>query len=129
MSDHELRSSLSQALAQLYAVAIGLPQVEPSSADPLPTRPLDPLDSAAVPRDIGLYWSVDGRAKSADATPEPTIGDLYDDLAEIRRDVHAIIDNASGGLADDLVWQARFDFQTHWSWHALDALRALHPSR
>lgn len=58
-----------------------------------------------------------------------SLGDLYDDLAEVRGDVLAVLDNVDSAVESDLTWQARFDFETHWSWHALDALRALHPSR
>ena len=128
-SEPERRTAISQALAALYSVAIALPHVEPSGSQPLPGSRAAPLDPDAVPREVGLYWAVDGLVKTADEQPEPTIGDLYVDLSEIRSDVLTVIGLAAEVEPIDLVWQARFDFETHWSWHALDALRALHPSR
>lgn len=124
------RAAISRPLAALYGAAIALPDVEPSGFDPPPACRAPKLDPDAVPRGVGLYWDVDGLIKTADESPEPMIGDLYVDLAEIRSDVLTIIEAATGVESRaDLVWQAKFDFETHWSWHALGALRALHPSR
>ena len=57
---------------------------------------------------------------------EPLLGSPADDLAGIYQDVAVGLAALERGVAeDDVVWEWRFGFWSHWSRHAVAALRAL----
>ena len=114
-----------RSLLLLVANALLLPDLEPTTADPL----ADPegLDSechevAAAAATLGadLYWEVfDPRELS-----EPVAGSLSDDLADIYRDLRRGLAAAERDIAE-AVWNWRFSYETHWGDHATDAIRTL----
>jgi hypothetical protein len=52
---------------------------------------------------------------------------IADDVADVWRDVkRGLLALGEGHRPDDVTWQWRFDFYSHWGRHATEALRALH---
>ena len=103
-----------RSLLLLVANALLLPDLEPTTADPLD----DPegLDSecqdvaaAAATLGVDLYWEVfDPRELS-----EPVAGSLSDDLADIYRDLRRGLAAAERDI-EEAVWDWRFSYETHW---------------
>ena len=59
---------------------------------------------------------------------EPIFGSLADDLADIYRDVKEGILVAEAGQVElqELIFEWRFSFYSHWGKHAIDALEVIH---
>ena len=73
----------------------------------------------------GEYWTT----MDVQAAEEPEVVNLpiADDLADIWRDLRGGLDlEAIGGDIADVVWEWRFNYETHWGSHAVEALRAVH---
>lgn len=52
---------------------------------------------------------------------------LADDLSDVWRDLKAgLLSLERGGDREDVLWEWRFGFYTHWGRHAVEALRVLH---
>jgi hypothetical protein len=58
--------------------------------------------------------------------PEPVVGSVADDIADIYREVVTGLRHYRAGRTDAAVWQWTFLFQVHWGEHAIGAIRALH---
>ena len=74
-----------------------------------------------------LYWVVFEPLEKE--KPDPVVGSLSDDLADIWRDLKpglAEIDSCKATSISDAVWQWRFSFESHWGHHAAEAIAALH---
>jgi|SRR5271169_5589614 len=71
---------------------------------------------------LDLYWEVFDPTQKADAVS----CSLAIDIAEIYLDLKdALRIQKSEAALNDVYWQWRFDFHSHWSRHATGALRAL----
>jgi hypothetical protein len=128
------------ALAQLYAAAHALPEVESQEtahpADDLFDVGKDEWQSIyqSVGRTLGkagAYWCYFDPNQPPDAKDEPILGDLADDLADIYRDVKPAL-RAWEANQDTWLREAVFTcgnvlFVGHWGRHAVNAIRALHP--
>jgi len=69
------------------------------------------------------YWEVfDSTQKE-----EPIFCSLANDLAEIYLDLKDALKLLKSGVAlNDIHWDWRFDFRSHWGKHAVSALTAIH---
>jgi hypothetical protein len=66
-------------------------------------------------------------APFGDQADEAVMLPLADDLADIHRDLtHGLRALADGAAHEDVVWEWRFGFYSHWGRHATEALRVLH---
>jgi hypothetical protein len=84
------------------------------------------------------YWTTLDAYRVDDATGLPDVTalpptdfvvnlSLADALADIWRDLRqGLIALREGVPADNVAWEWRFSFQTHWGAHAVEALRAIH---
>jgi len=123
-------AALAESLAGLLAAASRLPDVSPTDAD-LPDLPVQEQVRerfAAVQQVMGDwegYWTT--LATHGDDAQEGVMLPVSDDLADIWRDLkQGLLALEAGALADDVLWEWRFGFYTHWGRHATEALRALH---
>lgn len=121
-------------LVELYQVVLTLPDTQPSNRDTLP----DVEVSYEYCRTIGgriaevvgehdLYWEV-FNPHEAD---EPVATTINDDLTDIYRDLKygLLVFHGSESAApnvNEAAWHWRFSFTSHWGYHMVDALRALH---
>ena len=61
--------------------------------------------------------------------PNPVVGSVADDLADVWRDLKSgllLIDNGGLKCTNSAVWEWRFSFESHWGRHAVAAITALH---
>lgn len=76
---------------------------------------------------ISYYRDIVYRDTADLDSDEPTgLGDLGDDLADIWRDLKCGLRHWNGGDHGEAAWQWRFQYNSHWGTHAVDALRQLH---
>jgi len=116
------------SLANLYAAALCLPDVEPTTEAVIPGLPhviwqemYEGLQ-AILPRDA--FWEVFDPCQ--DDQPEPIIHSLSDALADTYCDLRSGFNALDDGMDPaDVIWEWRFSFTSHWGHHVLDALRAL----
>jgi len=74
--------------------------------------------------DWDLYSQVFDPTKDRDAI----YGSLADDIADIYRDLKEGLDLHSSDIvsSNDILWEWRFGFYSHWGHHAINALRTIH---
>jgi hypothetical protein len=72
--------------------------------------------------DLDVYWTVFDPTRRE----EPDSGSLSGDLAEVYLDLKDALElHRRGGATNDLYWDWRFDFRSHWSRHATEALKVI----
>ncbi|WP_162260301.1 DUF5063 domain-containing protein [Nocardioides sp. Root190] len=130
-SPAEFRDELILALTELLVVAYRLPDVDPTRNEEVPAVAHGEWEQ--IFQHLGrrleadLYWSVLQVVPFDPDESDTGIGSLCDDLADIWRDLVAGLRALSGGTsADEVAWQWKYDFESHWGHHAVDALRVLH---
>ena len=123
-------AELHDALADLYSAAVHLPDAGVVSDDLGPQLGLDEI--SRVCRELepklgqNLYWTILDPLNRDGGPPEPAAGNLTDDLSDIYGDLWtglALRDR--GAAAQDVIWQWRFSFTSHWQDHALGAMRSI----
>ena len=121
---------LTQVL-RVYQAALRLPEVAPVSDDLLEgvTHEAWKAVQEKVARRLArdYYWAVFEPLDQE--KPDPVIGSLSDDLADIWRDIGpgvAAIDHPEATSVNDVVWHWQASFETHWGQHAASAIAALH---
>lgn len=115
---HDFIWALRMALAEALAAGYALPEVEPSTEEPLKSRDLE--DWKAV------YLRVQVQIEELPEAPETTLA-TADDLTDVWKDLREGLDGlASSARWEDVSWEWKFSLQTHWGTHAEDALVALH---
>jgi hypothetical protein len=73
--------------------------------------------------DWDLYMQVFDPTEGKEAIP----GSLADDLADIYRDLREGLDRQNEkGLLQDLIWDWRLSYYSHWGQHAMNALQTIH---
>jgi hypothetical protein len=126
----EFVAELAASLGALLSGAARLPDVTPTDAD-LPDRPSDEQVRerfAAVHKTLGEwgdYWTTLG--PFGEDAEDPLLLPLADDLVDIWLDLKPGLLAIEGGAPpEDVTWDWRFGFYSHWGRHATEALRALH---
>jgi hypothetical protein len=134
-SPEQLATDFMRALPVLYEAGLRLP-----NPDRDPDTPELP-DTARLTHDqwkaifhrlqirlgVDTYWTLIPFDDSSGYEHVELLGSLADDLADIYRDVKEGIDLlAAGESENDVVWEWRFGFWSHWGTHAVDALRVIH---
>jgi len=137
----ELLTAIYVVLPRLINEAIGLPNIETPDEDDAPMEP----EQLSVRRkvrmtdeqwgllynslkeklgDWNLYWQVFDPTTDQEAI----CGSLADDLADIYRDLKEglVLKDTNTGLLDDIIWEWRLGYYSHWGKHALDALLTIH---
>jgi Domain of unknown function (DUF5063) len=122
--------ALAASLASLLSAASHLPDVEPTETE-LPDGPDEDQRRAcftAVQQTLGDwadYWTT--LATHGEDASEAVLLPLADDLTDVWRDLkQGLLALDAGALLDDVTWEWRFGFYTHWGRHATEALRAVH---
>jgi hypothetical protein len=73
------------------------------------------------------YWTVFEPLDSS--PPSPVVGSLAEDVADIWRDLKSgllLIDHGGPNSRNSAVWEWRFNFESHWGRHAVEAITVLH---
>jgi Domain of unknown function (DUF5063) len=130
MEQRAFGAALAGSLADLLCAASHLPDVEPTETQ-LPDGPDEEQRRArfaAVQQVLdgwADYWTT--LAAHGDEASEAVLLPLADDLTDIWRDLkQGLIALEAGAPSEDVTWEWRFGFYTHWGRHATEALRALH---
>ena len=126
----EFAADCLASLLRLHLHALALPNAKPSTDEVLDR--VDDIAREQVLKNLtrlkrDLYWSVFEPIEGE--KPEPGVGSLSDDLADIWRDVKPgllAIENGGSGALDGAVWHWRFSFETHWGRHSAEAISGLH---
>jgi hypothetical protein len=119
LNEHKKLRNLHISLLDMYAKAFGLPEVEPQN---------DKVSSFDIPvpkvsfGQFEYYWEVFEPYN----LEEPVGASLTDDILDIYKNVKEGIHLYEKNELVDAVWHWRFNFETHWGSHAVDAIRALH---
>lgn len=116
----ELVEQLRLALAELFVAACRLPTVEQDSDHDVPD--VSQQERHRIYRELGprldadYYWSTGPLPfDPARVEPEPTIGSLCDDLADIWEDLTAGLLGREARMTDnDVLWHWKFSFESHW---------------
>jgi hypothetical protein len=123
ISKEELIKKIHLRLSSLYLAALLLPDSEPSSHNiseiNIDTSFWEGLEG------IDFYWEVFDPFQN----DEPTCGSLTDDIRDIYNDIKCglvILEKSQLDDIDDAIWLWKFNFSSHWGYHAVNALRALH---
>jgi hypothetical protein len=141
MKRTDLLLKIYRILPKLIDAAISLPDVAPSDSD-------DPIEENSLPAsrqharrstqewgqlynllkeklgDWDQYWQVFDPTEDKEALS----GTLADDIADIYGDLNEGLNLREMHQAppEDIVWNWRFSFYSHWGKHAMDALLAIH---
>jgi hypothetical protein len=123
-------AELAEALARLLSAASGLAAVAPTDSEPAPSLAQEEWSKrfAAIQQTLGewdAYWTTPAPygADAQDAVMLP----LADDLADIWRDLKpGLLALERGAAPNNVTWEWRFGFYSHWGRHATEALRAIH---
>ena len=105
-------------LLDIYSAALDLPDMKPN------TGLVNGIYAANLSISFGefdIYWEVHN-PKECD---EPVCGSLYDDFTTIYKELKIGISLFEQNEINNAVWHWKWSFENHWSYHAVDALRAL----
>ncbi len=123
-------AELHDILADLYAAAVHLPAAGVVS-DGLGPR-LGAEEISRICRELepkvghNFYWIVLDPLSRGSEPPKPAVGSLIDDLSDIYGDLWTgLALKDQGAAVQDVIWEWRISFTTHWQGHALDAMRAI----
>jgi hypothetical protein len=127
-------SAIRNALLPLYTAALALPEASGAQFNDIPTQPhLLEVQKArvlaqlktALPVDI--YWQV--YHPFTERSEEPVCGSLFDDLLDVWLDLKPgleVLSTSPESWSADVYWDWKFNFETHWGTHAIDALSVIH---
>jgi len=141
MERSDLLLQIYQILPKLIGEAISLPDVKLSDSD-------DPIEASGQRAfqanvrqsvqewgqlynllkeklgDWDRYWQVFDPTEDDEAV----FGTLADDIADIYRDLKEglVLIEAHEVPPEDIIWNWRFSFYSHWGKHAMDALLTVH---
>ena len=108
---------LALILAELYGLALILPDVESESESAL-NREIKSLHIDFGKYDT--YWEVHNPFDCDD----PVCGSLSDDFSDIYKELNIGINMYAKDI-NEAIWHWKWSFENHWSYHVVDALRAL----
>lgn len=110
-------SDLILLIMQIYTAAMHLPNTEPSTWQEAEMS----IPPAVSFGDWDCYWEI----YDPFVLEEPVCGSLADDFSSIYCGLSKGIHLYEQGHVTDALWEWRFDFRNHWSFHAVDAIRVL----
>lgn len=118
-------------LLRLYEGAMLLPDIEASEEAPprIDHETWKVMFDAIAARMPGrdFYWTVFEPVELD--PPNPVVGSLADDIADIWGDLKpglVLIDTGGPNCRSAAVWDWRFGFNSHWGRHAVEAITVLH---
>jgi hypothetical protein len=121
------------ALIQLYSTALLLPDINLRYSDEKSDFDAENLfnnDYHGISNNLGKFAFYSETFDPIYPTDnEPTQGWLVDDYNDIYRDIKTElckIEILTNEAVEDALWQLKFGFKTHWGYHCINALRALH---
>jgi hypothetical protein len=127
----DLLLKLDRALPLLYHAAASLPDVEPDTTGiasvTVPQQQVD-LVQTAIAKKLGRWGAYVEMYNPADASVQKPVAYLLSlDLGEIYQDLRESLAIAQSGAVttNDVLWEWRFSFSSHWGTHAARALRVL----
>ena len=103
-------------LSKLYNEALQLPDVEP-----LNDVKFDVERIRVSFEELDIYWEIYNPYEC----DEPVCGSLSDDFGDIYVDLKTGVTLYEKGYVNDAVWNWKWSFENHWSYHLVDAMRAL----
>ena len=121
-------AEIEVSLPELHIAALGIPAVAPSTSE---IDNLTPTYTRAVLYDalrrklerMDAYWTI----FDATSSEPPVQGSLADDIGDIyfdvKEDLHYL---EREGPNDDVLWDLRFGFLSHWGRHLTSALKAIY---
>jgi hypothetical protein len=115
------------SLVELYGLALRMPLPDPET-DTEVEHPAFPtgVSFEAVATKLGTsdrYWEI----FDPTTQDEPVAGSLADDITDVYKDMkEGLMIAEQGGAASESVFTWRLLFESHWGYHALDALRAIY---
>lgn len=125
-------AQLYRTLPKLIDEAISLPEVERINRNPTRKTVRQKIDEwdrlyTSLKQKLGdwdSYMQVFDPTRDTAAIP----GSLADDIADIYRDLkeRLVLKGTHGSEPEELIWEWKFGFQSHWGKHAMDALLAIH---
>ena len=125
---------LHPLLCELIYRASALPDLETEGEGELPKDRMTHLQWKRLYESLSaflgkynLYWQVFDPVELCD--DDPMYGTLADDLADIYRDVGECLKTAfdpESPIPTIVIWSWRFQFFSHWGFHALGAARTVH---
>lgn len=141
MERADLLLQIYRILPKLIDEAISLPDVKLSDSDDPPEGNSEPAFRAKVRQgeqewrqlynllkeklaDWDRYWQVFDPIEDDEAL----FGTLADDIADIYRDLKEglVLSETHQAPPEDIIWNWRLLFYSHWGKHAMDALLAIH---
>ncbi len=135
----EQAGELARLLAQLYAAAAALPEVWDDRFEEMEEVRVSSEEYRRVYRGMAdvlaeydCYWAVtvfSSEMTDPSVEPEPSLGQLHDDLSDIWRELKAGLRSWERGSKLNQSWAAwhwRTSFHGHWDYHVVDALKMLH---
>jgi hypothetical protein len=128
----QLVRELAMHLARLCEVAVRLPQVDPATNGVAHAPEIVAAHTEEWTKLSGslrqILGPLDGYWEVFDPTQKekPIFCSLAIDIAEIYLDLKDALKLLKSGAAlNDIHWEWRFDFRSHWSKHAASALRVM----
>lgn len=103
-------------LSDIYNKALLLPDVDP-------TEDFEPeVDRVHVKfGDFDIYWEIHNPYEC----DEPICGSLSDDFGDIYNDLKTGVILHEKGYINNAIYNWKWRFENHWSYHLIDAMRAL----
>lgn len=112
--------ALALSMAALHLAALALPDLDGEHGAP---DPAEPPATPPVTLPVDVYWDVFDPLEMTPA--EPVANSLYDDVADVWRDLRRGLDLFDRGFPAAACWSWRFHFGVHWGEHLVGAQRAL----
>jgi hypothetical protein len=114
--------ALIEMLINLYICAINLPEPENVTTKESPSE-LMKIESIRINEQIEpFYWEI----YDPFIQEEPVCGYLPDDLIDIANDLLIGISEYDSGRIGNAAFEWKLGLSSHWGFHVVDALRALH---
>ena len=129
----EFLQTIKRYLSALYVLGLDLPDISLSSDLDLSVdlsdterKSIRQFISDRVP--FSYYWIVLNPVE-VENDADVGAGDLLDDLEEMYRDIKCgliMLDKEDFSAKENGVWKLKFDYDSHWSTHCIEALQVIH---
>jgi len=132
-NEKEFLQIIQRLLLTLYTLGLDLPDIYVSADVDFDTN-LSDTEMKRILKFIGArvpfsyYWVVLNPVDMQNLADTGT-GDLTDDLGDIYKDLKTTLimfDKEDSVAKENAVWQFKFDYDSHWNQHAIEALQAIY---